>query len=228
MNTKSVSRIGWQGGLCVIKEILSRKLSAQFSEDEMQPVIIAIAGGTCSGKTYLASELNRILFPTASVIVSMDDYFKDASDSNMPRDDLGRLNFDCPEAYRRDKLLKTVNDLLAGKEAWSPKYDLATNTILGPHGKVLSQAAIIIIEGLFAIDFLKDFEGVFKVYLEIDYRTASNRRLKRDTQKYPEVNPERIYSVFNRRIWPNYLHHVAPQKEKADLIIDEALSRLED
>jgi uridine kinase len=146
----------------------------------------------------------------------------------MPRDDLGRLNFDCPEAYRQDELLKTINNLLAGKEAWSPKYDLATNTIIGPHGKVLAQSSIIIVEGLFAVDLLKDFEGVFKVYLEIDYRTASNRRLKRDTQKYPEVSPERIYSVFNRRIWPNYLHYVAPQKEKADLIIDEALSRLED
>ena len=67
--------------------------------------VIGIAGGTSSGKTTIATRLyeeTRVL--GSVVIIRMDDYYK--SHDNMSLEERAKINYDHPNAYDIDLMIK--------------------------------------------------------------------------------------------------------------------------
>ncbi len=208
----------WDEGLLIIKKKIEEMPA------DKKPLIIGVAGGSCSGKTLLASELARHLGPEQVVVVNLDDYYKDARDPSLPRDENGRAIFDSPEAYRAEEFILAVKRLSEGEEIWTPEYDMATNAFIGSWGKKLNPRRIIIAEGLFAVKFLAASRKLLKVYLKVNYQNALKRRVSRDTRKY-KVEAARVERDFKENVWPRQLKFIASQANQADIIINQKLAK---
>ena len=209
-----MKKLNWSSGLLHIKECLQQELNLSGEK----PFLIVIAGCTCSGKTFLAKELSDILYPLVTPVISIDDYYKDIRDQTLPRDENGHPLFNCPEAYRSEELLKDISELKSGRGIWTPKYDMSTNTYLDKRGAWVNPSQALIVEGLFAINFLNNFSRQLKIYLDLDFDLALRRCITRDTQKY-QVDSDKISRVFSKKVWPNQLKFVVNQENDADIII---------
>lgn len=209
-----MEKLNWSSGLLNIKERLQEEL-ARFGE---KPFLIVIAGSTCSGKTFLAKELSEILHPLVTPVISIDDYYKDICDQTLPRDENGHPLFNRLEAYRFEELSKDISELRRGRGIWTPRYDMLANTYLDKRGTWINPSQVLIVEGLFAIDFLNGFTRQLKIYLDLDFDLALRRCIARDTQKY-QIDSAKISRVFSKKVWPDQLEFVLNQKKDADIII---------
>src|SRR5262245_32026543 len=127
--------------------------------------IVAIAGGSGSGKTTIAGALARRL-GAGAVVIAEDDYYHCSS---AVRDfDPATFNFDAPEAkdhaHRREHLARAKG----GDDFDKPLYDLITHrrrTEVEP----IARADTIIVEGIHALAS-PDLRRLYdvKVYVEAD------------------------------------------------------------
>jgi uridine kinase len=90
-----------------------------------KPYIIGVAGGSGSGKTYFARELQRILGDSNCTILYQDNYYIDQS---LRFDgDGGSVNFDHPSSLDFDLLALGLSELKSGKKIEVPLYEFATH-----------------------------------------------------------------------------------------------------
>jgi uridine kinase len=184
------------------------------------PLLIAIAGPSCSGKTELARGLADALKETHPILLPLDAYYKDLSD--LPDAEQERHNFDHPDSLDAPLLLEQARRLAAGEPVKRPVYDYAahrrqTQTIrLEPQGLVL-------LEGLFAL-YWEELRRLcaLRIYMDIDDDTALARRLLRDRTE--RGAPEE----FTRWQWEHHVlpmarEFVRPTRRHADLVLDGGL-----
>ncbi len=197
------------------KEALAeiKKLAGQ----SIKSIVIVIAGPTCAGKSYMANKLQDKLGLGMSSLLSLDSYFKDKNDNTLPKLS-GQAIYDEPGSYKQRNFRLAVQQLLLGSAVWVPLYDLERNECTD-HAIELKTAQVIIAEGLYAIDFLKSSKNLIKIYIDIDKELALKRRIRRDTKLY-QVSPEIVKHHFELRVWPKVEQYILPQKQIADLIIN--------
>ena len=186
------------------------------------PVLIAIAGGTCSGKTYLGECLSRRPLEggwLSTTVIPLDAYFKNIDDDSLPKNEHGHLLFDLPDSYRQVKYLRDVLSLLRGKSIYLPNYDIESNRILSDNGTLLRPNPIIIAEGLFAIKILNNcWPNLIRVYVEVSIELMLSRKITRDTALLG-VTREMVERVFCNNVLPYHKEFVVPQRDLADIIV---------
>lgn len=131
---------------------------------------ILIAGPSSSGKTTTTKKIALQLRSRGyeSLVISVDNYFKDKVDS--PKDENGNYDFECLEALDVKLLNKHLKELLAGKKVVIPEYNFVTGKKEYDNEPTkLSNNAIILLEGLHSINDAMtpdlDPELKYKVYL---------------------------------------------------------------
>ncbi len=75
----------------------------------IQPVTLAVAGGTGSGKTTIVNEIVKRVGAQRIGYIQHDSYYYDRS--RLPLDPRGRPNFDHPEALETDLLIEHLTAL---------------------------------------------------------------------------------------------------------------------
>jgi len=168
--------------------------------------IIGIAGGSGSGKTYIAKNIAEKI---SGIILSMDDYIKDKREYK-------NENWDLPQAWKFELIKKHLIELKNKNKIKKPVYDFSTGYIKTYED--VKPSSIIILEGNFALS--KEFVDLLdlKIFIDIDEKTRLNRRLKRDIIERGRTK-EKILKNWNQFVQPMYLKYIEPQKKKADLII---------
>jgi uridine kinase len=200
--------------LTMITEQITKILNSESS------LLVLVAGGSCSGKTYFATRLMITLeeVKISASVITLDDYFKDVDDLDFPKDNFGRFYFDCPAAYDIKEFRDDVIMLLKGKDIFSPDYDLLINKRKSRQGKLVKAAKVIIADGLFAIKELINIRPrLFKIFIEADETTRLKGRIKRDL-KY-QVSENLIVKFFYEKVEPGHQKFVMPQKAEADFVI---------
>ncbi len=117
--------------------------------------IVLISGPSGSGKTTTATRLKSLLAEKGiqSLTISMDDYFIPIDESdNHPRNPDGTIDLESP--YRVDiPLLKKHIEMLNNfEEIHIPKFDFATNSIVGFTNVKREKNQIVILEGIHALN----------------------------------------------------------------------------
>ena len=87
----------------------------------MNSMIIAVAGGTGSGKSYLAKNLANTYPKKEILIIEQDSYYKDIS--NLDYEDRCKQNFDHPDAIDSILIENHLKLLLSGKTIYTTKYN---------------------------------------------------------------------------------------------------------
>lgn len=88
----------------------------------------------------------------------------------------GLFNFDHPSAFNEQALLKTLQDILAGKTVEVPVYDYKSNSISKNNVNVITHADVVLFEGILAFYF-PAIRDLFHMKLFVD--TDSDTRLAR-------------------------------------------------
>ena len=164
-------------------------------------LIIGIAGGSGSGKTFLTKKIFRS-FKTKCVVIHQDSYYKDLSHLGMKE----RIsnNFDHPNSIDIKLLIKDVKTLINGEPILQPLYDFSNHTRKQKY-LTITPKPIIIVEGILIFHF-KELANLFllKIFLDIDPDIRFIRRLKRDVK-------ERKRKI--KDICKQYLNFVKPMHE---------------
>lgn len=180
------------------------------------PLILAIAGGSCSGKSTLAAYLRDYIGADNCRLVRQDDYYHDIRE----RGGSPMVNFDVPEALDFDLLR---DNLLAFKRSESvalPSYDFTTHQRRTPT-EPRTPRPVIIIEGILLLDQV-DLREVFdhSVYMRCAPELRLSRRLERDTTERGRTR-EDVLRQFHGQVEPAHQAYVSPSQVHADLAIDQ-------
>lgn len=193
---------------------ISQCLSEKRQAHSEAPVVIAVAGGSGSGKTWLAEFINQGLGASAQVF-SMDCYYQDRS--QLSDEEVLKVNFDHPEALDEELMVQDLEQLISGESVIPPSYDYATHA--RSPGKVVRESApFLIVEGIFALHYEK-LQSLYdlSIFVDVDADERLLRRLRRDTlhRRIPLEETLRLYSDFVR---PMHETFVKPSAVRADVI----------
>ncbi|MGB9602263.1 MAG: uridine kinase family protein, partial [Limisphaerales bacterium] len=112
----------------------------------MKRKLVAIVGGSGAGKSYLASRIASRLGFGESIIIRLDDFYRDLS--LMPLWERDVVNFDEPDAIDWEEFLSALDRIINQDEpAQLPIYDYKTHSRL-PLRRVFEPKQLTIIEGL--------------------------------------------------------------------------------
>ena len=183
----------------------------------MNITVLGIAGGTGSGKTYAAKNLLNE-YPQDSILpISMDSYYKDLSHINYTR--RVEQNFDHPDSIDINLLEKHLEQASKGNKINIPIYDFSNHVRLGETVSI-SNAKIIIVEGIFALHF-SQLRKLYthKVFMDTPENIRLERRLVRDVKERGRT-VKSIKDQYNTNVLAMHNKYVEPSKIFSDLILD--------
>lgn len=182
--------------------------------------LVAIVGGSGSGKSWLAQQLERKLAPEAACL-SVDDFYLDRSHLTPAGRD--RLNFDHPLAIDWKRLTRALRALRDGRPARVPIYDFTTHC-RRPQDCLLKPKPVLLVEGLWLLhrrELRRLFE--FSIFLNVSRQRRFERRLRRDVLERGRGRAS-IQEQFTQMVEPMHRKYVAPQARWADLILSKPCS----
>ncbi|MGH2354287.1 MAG: uridine kinase family protein [Chloroflexota bacterium] len=181
------------------------------------PVLVAIAGGTSSGKTTLTQALAQQIADLRPVVLSQDAYFRDFSDVPEAEREAARTA-NRPEAVNWAALRPQLEALKRGEAVSHPVPGTRAGTRGDPPAQV-GPSAVVIIEGhLLLVDERVRELADLKVFVDCDVEVRVLRRIARDTGR-PSGSLERSLAWYWRDVLPNNQRYTTLQRTYADLII---------
>src|SRR5262245_15367002 len=91
-----------------------------------RPLVVGIAGGTASGKTTVTRKVHQALGAYRVVFLDQDSYYRDLSE--IPLSKRREVNFDHPDAFDTDLLVRHLRELKAGRRIDKPVYNFLSST----------------------------------------------------------------------------------------------------
>ncbi len=182
-----------------------------------KPLIIGIAGGTGSGKTTITGKIIE-QFPEQITIINQDSYYR--AFNNLPLDERAKINFDHPNSFDWELLLKHLKNLKNNVPVEAPVYDFKKHC-RAESRDLKKPAAIVIIEGILIFDNpeLRELMDI-KIFVDTDSDIRILRRIKRDIEERGRSLPS-IIKQYHNTVRPMHIEFVEPTKRFADVIIPE-------
>ncbi|MDR1199747.1 MAG: uridine kinase [Prevotellaceae bacterium] len=181
-------------------------------------LVIGIAGGTGSGKTTVVRRIAELFPPGDVSIIPQDSYYKDSS--HIPVEERQNINFDHPNAFDFDLLVKHVKVLKQGKSIEQPVYSYLTCTRSKETVHVKSQP-VIIIEGILIYtnpELCREMN--IKVFVDADPDDRLIRVIARDIAERGRT-VEKVIERYEKVLKPMHLQFIEPSKRYADIIIPQ-------
>jgi uridine kinase len=184
------------------------------------PFIVAITGGSGSGKTTTAGQLVELLRPLEAQLISQDDYYKDSK--SLAGFDPATYDFDTPSARDHALLAKHLKALRAGHAIDVPVYDFTIHGRRQATYHVLPKD-VIILEGTHTLCDSAIYDLCdLKVYVDTPDDIRLLRRLLRDIHERGRT-PENVASQYLATVRPAYERWTGPSRLNADLIVSGGL-----
>ena len=180
-------------------------------------LIIGIAGGSGSGKTTLTNQIAS-QFADQVTIVKHDNYYKAHND--MDYDERSRLNYDHPNAFETDLMIKHLKALKQGESIECPVYDFtihnrSKDTITIVPNKVIIVEGILIFENKELCDLMD-----LRIFVDTDADLRIIRRIKRDVLERAR-SLESVMNQYVDTVKPMHEQYVEPSKRNANIIVPE-------
>lgn len=196
--------------------------------------IILLAGPSGSGKTTSANLISDAIKAGGrpSMVISLDDFYRDATDKEYPRLENGERDFEALDALNIPDLQKMLLAVSKGESFVIPKYDFKVGGRTEERRHEPMPDGVVIIEGLHALNprvfSLLPKERLYKIFISVSTNINDNgkrilsgrkirfvRRMVRDSI-YRNADAERTLSM-----WMNVLRgedvYLYPHRDCADL-----------
>lgn len=179
-----------------------------------RPYMIGIAGGSCSGKSSLASRLSGLADGQLGVL-GVDSYYRDFSGVAD-----NEIEVDVPEALDHELLIAQLAELAAGRPVDRPVYDYRTHSRRTGEGLRMEPGDFVVVEGLFALywEAVRNLLDL-SVFVTVDHEAALARRIERDVRERGRTEAS-VRAQYSDKVRPNFEHFVEPTMELADLVVN--------
>ena len=184
----------------------------------MRAIVIAVAGGTGSGKTTVANEILERVGAEHIAYIPHDAYYRDLS--HLPPQERDQVNFDHPDSLETELLAEHLKELRASRAVEIPTYDFTTHTRTQQTRRV-EPAPVVLVEGILVLaePELRELFDV-KLYVDTDADVRFIRRLQRDIEERGR-SVKSVCEQYLRTVRPMHLEFVEPSKRYANVIIPE-------
>ena len=199
--------------------------------------VILIAGPSGSGKTTSANLIKDAITEKGrpTIVVSLDDFYRDSNDPDYPLQPDGDRDYECPESLHLDEIASTLLAISRNEPFYLPRYDFKVGgrVELNRHEPV--ENGCVIIEGLHALNprisngLPRD--SVFKIFISVSTNIVEHdvtiltgrkmrflRRMVRDNL-YRGADPARTLEMWHDVLAAEDVY-LYPYKETADLAFD--------
>lgn len=182
--------------------------------------VIGIAGGSGSGKSTFAQRLKE-RFPEDIALISCDNYYLARHD--MPFEERKKQNYDSPDAFEFDLMVRQITDLKQGRDVLCPVYDFTQHDRSDRVQKIEAKP-VLLIDGIliFAQAQLRSLMDM-KIYVETDADERILRRVRRDMVERGR-DLDGIIAQYLATVKPMHNAYVEPTKAYADIIINGGMN----
>ncbi|HCG65644.1 MAG TPA: uridine kinase [Oscillibacter sp.] len=172
----------------------------------MNTIFIGIAGGTGSGKTTLTEHLKQHFGDDISV-VHHDSYYKH---QDLPFEERCKQNYDHPDAFETDLMVKQLKELKSGKAIHCPVYSYADHQRT-EETELILPSKVVIVEGIliFQDPTLREMLDI-KIFVETDADVRDRGRTL-----------ESVITQYLTTVKPMHEQFVEPSRKYADIIVLE-------
>lgn len=176
---------------------------------------LLIAGGSASGKSWLAERVAR-LRPNATHL-SQDSFYHDRpSGSAADRHD---FDFDQPYAIDWAEMRAALEQLKAGQPTDIPLYDFSVSLRAGSE-RIAPNGDVLIVDGTLVLSRSKLVEMADAcVFVRASEALRRQRREKRDVEERGR-EIEFVRHQLETQVFPAHDEHVEPSAAHADLVLD--------
>ncbi|QPQ34975.1 uridine kinase [Lysinibacillus sp. JNUCC-52] len=183
-----------------------------------RPVVIGIAGGSCSGKTSVTRAIYDVFRDHSVVVIEQDYYYKDQSHLTF-EERLG-TNYDHPLAFDNDLLIDHIKKLLKRQSIDKPVYDYVQHTRANEVIHV-EPVDVIILEGILVLEDadLRNLMDI-KLFVDTDSDLRIIRRILRDIKERGRTT-DSVIEQYLSAVRPMHNMFIEPTKRYADIIIPE-------
>ena len=183
----------------------------------MNIIILGIAGGTGSGKTYAVKNLLKE-YPSGNIVsISIDSYYKDLSHINYKK--RIKQNFDHPDSIDINLLEHHLEQASKGRKISIPIYDFTNHIRIGKTSSI-SNMKIIIVEGIFALHYSRLRKlYTLKIFMDTPESIRFERRLVRDVKERGRTIKS-IKDQYNSTVLPMHNKYIEPSKKFSDLVLN--------
>ncbi|CAB3369436.1 Hypothetical predicted protein [Cloeon dipterum] len=186
-----------------------------------RPVLIGVSGGTASGKTTVCTRImERLAEETAEkhiTCICQDSFYRALGEADLAKARKGNFNFDHPDAFDHELMLRTLTSLLEGKSCFIPEYDYTKHSVSGMTS--INPSDVILVEGIL-IFYYPELRNLFqlKLFVDTDADTRLARRVIRDI-KERKRDLDTVINQYTRFVKPAFEEFCLPTMKYADVII---------
>ena len=184
---------------------------------ENVPIIIGIAGGTASGKSTFARNID-LKYKDKLTILSHDYYYKNRPDLTF--EERTKINYDHPNAFDTDLMIEHLKQLKKGQSIEHPVYSYTTH-LRENYTETSNPSKVIIVEGILIFENkeLRDLMDI-KIFIDADSDTRLSRRIVRDVEERGRSLGNILEQYFTTDK-PMHEQFVEPSKKFADIIVPQ-------
>lgn len=191
-----------------------------------QPFLIAVAGGTASGKSTVCKKIVELLdqhnvdkLDQRVDIISQESFYRELDEKERVLAAKGCFDFDHPSAFDDKLMAETLQNIKSGLPVKIPKYDFVKNSRDTENEQTVNPADVILVEGILVFYF-KEIRDMFnmKLFVDTDADTRLSRRVMRDINEHKRPL-EQILNQYTKFVKPAFEEFCLPTKKYADVII---------
>ena len=151
-------------------------------------IVIAIAGGTGSGKTTLSKKIIEHYKNLNVRFLSLDSYYKDFNKLSLK--ERAKINFDDPNSLDFDFFYQQISEYLNGSIIKTPCYSYKQHKRL-TKSLILDQGDLLILDGILILlkKSIRDFFDL-SIFLNVNSSKRLERRIVRDVMERGRNNDE--------------------------------------
>lgn len=178
-------------------------------------IIVGVAGGSASGKSTVVKEISK-RFGNQVEVINHDDYYNDQAE--MPMEERYLQNYDHPNAYETNRLIRDIRKLKVGESVERPQYDYTQYTRAADTA-LTQPKKVIILEGILVLEN-KELRNLMdiKIYVDTDSDERLMRRLSRDIVERGRT-VDSVLAQYRKTVKPMHEQYVEPSKKYADIIL---------
>ncbi|KAK9970769.1 hypothetical protein ABG768_026685 [Culter alburnus] len=210
------------------------KLDNQAENEHVvrQPFLIGVAGGTASGKSSVCGKIMELLgqnkidhHQRQVAILSQDSFYRVLTPEQKAKALKGQFNFDHPDAFDNELIVKTLCDIMEGRTVQIPVYDFVTHS-RKEETVAVYPADVVLFEGILMF-YSQEIRDLFqmKLFVDTDADTRLSRRVLRDISERGR-DLEQVLNQYITFVKPAFEEFCLPTKKYADVIIPRGADNL--
>lgn len=182
----------------------------------MTQFIIGVAGGSGSGKSTVTEHIIRCMGADKVAVFIQDNYYRNLD--HLSSEQRRKVNFDHPDSFDWNLMIKHLNDLINQVPIEVPIYDYEKDT-RSSETTLLAPAPVIVVEGLFALLDERIFENMeLRIFVDTADDIRFIRRLQRD-MVHRGRDTDSVITQYLSSVRPMHRQFIEPTKRNAHIII---------